>query len=81
MEWIPVKNGLPKKSGNYIVTIKTGYWLEKILESFGVPDASGYYSSSLYFDAEEKLWYNEARENSFEIVTAWMDYPEAYTGE
>lgn len=80
MEWIPVKTGLPKKSGDYIVTIKTEYWLEKILESFGVPDASGYYSSSLYFDAEEKLWYNETKENCYE-VTAWMDYPEAYVGE
>ena len=79
MEWIPLKTKLPKESGDYIVTMKTGYWLEQILKFFNVPDADGYYVGSLYYNAKEKIWVDENGDKR--IVTAWIEYPEPYEEE
>ncbi len=76
MEWIPLKIRPPKNSGDYIVTMKTGYWLEQILKSFNVPDADGYYTGTLYYNADENIWVDETGDER--IVTAWMNFPEPY---
>lgn len=75
MEWINVKDRLPKEEKNYIVTV-----LEYVHDDFecGSVRKKSVYACAWY-DSKFNKWHIEDVEcnNLFEVI-AWMPYPEPY---
>ena len=78
VEWIPIEERLPEKSGNYLVFMK--YDNQILLKGMGHHYVVGYSAQHESFNTFDGMDDESAAELAFRNVTHWAELPEPPAG-